>query len=563
MDVGVVKLREILVDSNLLESSDFDAAVESAKSHEVSLEQELVDKALIPGKYLGQLIAEAIGFPFVNMNNINIPDHVLRIVPERVAKKVGAVAFGKDEKGRIKLAMRDPGNLGFLRMIEKKMCVRVIPYYMTHAGLRLGLEFYSKDLNSAILRLLEEHAETKADDGESPGVVRILDLIMNYAYQSNASDIHVEPRENTVVVRYRIDGILHDVVSLPKTILSAFVTRVKILARLRTDEHFAAQDGKFREVIDGERLDVRVSVIPIVSGEKIVMRLLSERGRNFDLTDLGLGDRDVKRLRKLMKKSFGMLLATGPTGSGKTTTMYAVLKELNTRDVNIATIEDPIEYGIEGVNQIQVNPKTGLTFASGLRSIVRQDPDIIMVGEIRDEETAGIAVNAAMTGHLVLSTLHTNDSATTLPRFRDMKIEPFLTASTVNAIVAQRLIRRICSRCIMSFDVKVEDLRDELDAKHLAFVMKGKGKTKKTVKFYKGKGCDKCGHTGYSGRVGIYEVLEVTDRIKELIMTDVNASDIKKAAIEEGMTTMFEDGLRKAMTGVTTLEEVKRVTGEE
>ena len=263
-----------------------------------------------------------------------------------------------------------------------------------------------------------------------------------------------------------------------------------------------------------------------------------------------------------MKKSFGMILATGPTGSGKTTTMYAVLKELNTRDVNIATIEDPIEYGIEGVNQIQVNTKTGLTFASGLRSIVRQDPDIIMVGEIRDDETAGIAVNAAMTGHLVLSTLHTNDAATTLPRFRDMKIEPFLTASTVNAIVAQRLLRRICSRCIVSFDVKIEDLKDELDENHVTLLAKGKGKTKKkSVKFYKGKGCDKCGHSGYSGRVGIYEVMEMTDKLKELIMTDANAAQIKILAIEEGMSTMFEDGLRKVLTGMTTLEEVQRVTG--
>jgi len=307
---------------------------------------------------------------------------------------------------------------------------------------------------------------------------------------------------------------------------------------------------------------VRVSVLPVVDGEKVVMRLLSEKGKRFNLEDLGFAERDMKKLRRHMQKSFGMILATGPTGSGKTTTMYAVLKILNTRDVNIATIEDPIEYAIEGVNQIQANPKTGLTFAAGLRSIVRQDPDIIMVGEIRDEETSSIAVNAAMTGHLVLSTLHTNDAATTLPRFRDMKIEPFLIASTVNCIIAQRLARRICPRCIVSYDADQAELkREQVPDDIIARIAPPTKKGMQAPRLYKGKGCDRCNHTGYLGRVGLFEILEVDDAIRDLIMKGANANAITKQAIVAGMTTMFEDGLRKVKEGMTTVDEVIRVTG--
>ncbi|MEY4744377.1 MAG: hypothetical protein RL272_322, partial [Candidatus Parcubacteria bacterium] len=409
--------------------------------------------------------------------------------------------------------------------------------------------------------LEEREAAREKGEEEDETVVTAVQLILSYAYQHGASDVHVEPREKEVVVRYRIDGILHDVVSLPREILDPMVTRIKILARLRTDEHFAAQDGKLQEILDGERVDVRVSVLPIVDGEKVVMRLLSEKGKRFNLEDLGFADRDMKKLRRHMQKSFGMILATGPTGSGKTTTMYAVLKILNTRDVNIATIEDPIEYAIEGINQIQANTKTGLTFASGLRSIVRQDPDIIMVGEIRDEETAGIAVNAAMTGHLVLSTLHTNDAATTLPRFRDMKIEPFLIASTVNVIIAQRLARRICARCIVSYDANHGELVAQGIPEDVIAKLQASSAKKDVLRLYHGKGCDRCNHTGYLGRVGVYELLEVDDAIRELIMKGADANTIAKKAVENGMTTMFEDGLEKVNAGLTTIDEVVRVTG--
>jgi len=403
----------------------------------------------------------------------------------------------------------------------------------------------------------EEEREA-ASEAKEELVVKVVDLIMNYAYQNNASDVHVEPWEKGVLVRYRIDGLLHDVVTLPRELLDGIVTRIKILAKLRTDEHFAAQDGKFQEIVNDERVDVRVSILPVVDGEKVVMRLLTEKGKRFSLADLGMSEKDMKKLSKYYKKSYGMILATGPTGSGKTTTMYAILKLLNTEDVNIATIEDPIEYAIERVNQIQVNPKTGLTFASGLRSIVRQDPDVIMVGEIRDDETAGIAVNAAMTGHLVLSTLHTNDAATTLPRFRDMKVEPFLIASSICVIIAQRLVRRICGRCIVSQEFS----RGELEAKLPPEVVKEfffkKGKV---ASGWKGKGCAACNHTGYHGRVGIFEILEVNDRIREQIMAGANANQLAAEARKAGMSTMFDDGIRKVLVGQTTIDEVIRATG--
>jgi type IV pilus assembly protein PilB len=478
------------------------------------------------------------------------------------------MAFGTDERGQLKVAMNDPADLELVRLVEKRSGLRVVPHYATEAAIRSAAERYAKDLNSAIRSLLDEAgfdgskppagaaAETNAAE---QAVVGVVELVLNYAYQHGASDVHVEPREKEIVVRYRIDGILHDVVSLPRELSDSILTRIKVLAKLRTDEHFAAQDGKLQEIMDGERVDIRVSVLPVVDGEKIVMRLLTEKGKKYSLEDLGMLERDLKKLRRHAQKSFGMILATGPTGSGKTTTMYALLKILNTRDVNIATIEDPIEYSLEGVNQIQANPKTGLTFASGLRSIVRQDPDIIMVGEIRDEETAGIAVNASMTGHLVLSTLHTNDAATTLPRFRDMKVEPFLIASTINVIVAQRLVRKICQRCIVSTELSKEELL-KLVPEDVAAKFMGKVKRGGKASLFRGKGCDACGHTGYKGRVGIFELLEVDDAVRDLIMKDSDAGRIAKQAVASGMITMFEDGIEKVMIGLTTIDEVIRVT---
>jgi type II secretory ATPase GspE/PulE/Tfp pilus assembly ATPase PilB-like protein len=385
---------------------------------------------------------------------------------------------------------------------------------------------------------------------------KIVDLLINYAAEDKASDVHIEPQEKNSLVRFRIDGILHDVLLLPKNLHDQVITRIKILSRLRTDEHFTPQDGKMRISLEEEDIDIRVSILPVTEGEKAVLRLLSSKFRKFSLVDLGMNEKDLKKVKDAYSRSYGMILSTGPTGSGKTTSIYAILKLLNTREKNITTIEDPAEYRIKGVNQINVNVKTNLTFANGLRSILRQDPNIIFVGEIRDSETAGIAVNASLTGHLVLSTLHTNDAATALPRLIDMNVEPFLVASTVNVIIAQRLVRKICEICKNTRNITPEELLKNLPPEIInKYIEK-----KTTITIYQGAGCKICHMTGYSGRIGVFEVLEITKAIRDLITKRQDADVILQKAIQEGMTTMLDDGLEKVFQGLTTIEEVLRVT---
>lgn len=388
-------------------------------------------------------------------------------------------------------------------------------------------------------------------------IIQIVDDMMSYAYMARTSDIHLEPYEDRLVARMRIDGILNDIFVFPKSLHSGIVTRIKVLGGMRTDEHQAAQDGRFRmSIADPEKqFDVRVSIVPTYYGENAVLRLLAEQTTIDSLDDLALTDADRKKIRRAVQTPYGMILATGPTGSGKTTTLYTILKELNTREIQIITLEDPIEYSLEGVDQIQVNTRTGLTFATGLRSILRQDPNVIMVGEIRDEETASIAVNAALTGHKLLATLHTNDAATTLPRLLDMGVEPFLVASTVNVAMGQRLLRMICQHCKVArritegeFNALKENIPAELLDDH--------------HDFFQGKGCDVCHHSGYHGRMGIYEILEMNDFIREAVMRHADAGEIKKIAIKSGMTTLLEDGFRKAVAGLTTIEEILRVIHE-
>ena len=475
-----------------------------------------------------------------------------------VAKKEQIIAFEKNSQG-LKVAMADPLNLEIQQFIAKKAGEKVIPYYATAKDLNEAMRLYSKELQKTFDEMLQQQVEAvEKGQAQDVPIAKIVDLLVEYAYQNKASDIHIEPAEQQSLVRFRIDGVLHDVLKMPIALHSQVVTRVKVLSKLRTDEHMSAQDGKLQMSLPEEELDIRVSIVPIVDGEKIVMRLLSSRSRQFSLGDLGMNDKDLAKVKAGFKRPYGMVLSTGPTGSGKTTTIYAILKILNTRDKNIATIEDPVEYDMEGVNQIQVNPKTNLTFADGLRAILRQDPDIIFVGEVRDKETAGIATNSAMTGHLVLSTLHTNNAATTLPRLIDMGIEPFLVASTVNVIVGQRLVRQICQKCrlsqMMSLTELSKQIPKELIKKHLG--------DKSQLRIYQGKGCPVCHNSGYSGRIGVFEVLEVTEAIKELIAAKADADVLSKKAIQEGMSTMLEDGLQKVAHGITTIEEVLRVTKE-
>lgn len=383
-------------------------------------------------------------------------------------------------------------------------------------------------------------------------ITELVNMIVYKAWEAKASDIHIDPMQDSVLVRYRIDGIAYDIVSLPKEEQPLLITRIKVLSGLRTDEHLMAQDGRFRIHVDTVDIDLRVSIIPTYNGEDVVMRLLVGEARLISLEQLGFSEKDLATIHRYIEKPYGMILATGPTGSGKTTSLYSILQILNSREVSIITIEDPIEYTVPGITQIQVNVQTNLTFAAGLRSIVRQDPNIILVGEIRDNETASIAVNAAMTGHLLLSTLHTNDAATTLPRLLDMGIEPFLIASTVNIAIGQRLVRKLCSDCKkeVAFTQEERDtLKNDVPAEQLNAVKK----------VFHAEGCAKCNHTGFVKRVGIYEVLEVTEPVRQLIMHRASADEIREAAIKSGMTTMLQDGFSKVASGLTSLAELLRV----
>ena len=401
----------------------------------------------------------------------------------------------------------------------------------------------------------ESKVRKELNEGTNISIIALVDALIEEAYAMRASDIHIDPHEKEIIVRIRVDGVLQDIYSFPKEIQSEVVTRIKVLAGLRTDEHQKPQDGRFRIVLVGKPVDIRVSIAPAYYGENAVLRLLAERAENLTLEVLGLSEGDRKKIEAAMRSPYGMILATGPTGSGKTTTLYTILKALNTKAVSIITIEDPIEYAIEGINQIQVNPTTGLTFANGLRSVLRQDPDIIMVGEVRDPETAALAVNTALTGHLMLSTLHTNDAATTLPRLLDLGVEPYLISTTVNVVVGQRLVRIICSDC------KEEIALEEKEKKSLSELGKF-ALANPPERLFRGKGCEHCLGSGYRGRIGIFEVMVVDEAIRQAILDKCSSSNLKSIAVEKGMSAMVEDGYNKALAGITTPEEVLRVIHE-
>ncbi|MEK7186027.1 MAG: ATPase, T2SS/T4P/T4SS family [Patescibacteria group bacterium] len=549
------QLKDLLLHSGAITEQVITELQKFASDSRISLQEATIEKDAVSDEKLGLLIANYLNYPFVSLSKITIPDHIFGIVPERLARKHKIIPFAQDQDG-LKLAMASPNDISIQEMIAKKTQSKISPYLATERDIDNTLQLYRKDLKQSFDELLQNEINKNTDAiGDAP-IAKIMDLLIKYAYRDKASDIHIEPEEKDLLVRFRIDGILHDVLYLDKKLHDRIMTRIKILSRLRTDEHLSAQDGKMRVVVDDENLDLRISMIPIVEGENAVLRLLSSHFRQFSLTDLGMNGKDLEKVNAAINKSYGMILSTGPTGSGKTTSIYAILKILNTREKNITTIEDPVEYRIQGVNQIQVNPKTNLTFADGLRSILRQDPNVIFVGEIRDNETAGIAVNAALTGHLVVSTLHTNDAATALPRLIDMKVEPFLVASTVNIIIAQRLVRKICESCKVQLTIKHHGIGgiipQEMTLKHFG--------TTENITIFKGQGCKICHFTGYMGRIGIFEILEMTELIKKLIAEKHDSDIIMKAAIEEGMTTMLDDGLDKIVKGFTTFEEVLRVT---
>lgn len=549
-------LYQALKDYGLIEDKLLESAYKKSQKQKISLAKVLTHQEAIRDEDLGRVLADLYKLKLIRLGSISIEDDILKIIPEIVARKQNIISFQKDAAG-LHIATPNPQENQTFDFLAKKTGLKIILHYATYKDVQDALSLYTKDVKSAFGELLSSYiSKAKGASAEDAPIIEVVDNLLSYAYQNKASDIHIEPLDEKSLIRFRIDGVLHDVVDLPLELHEQIVTRVKVMANLRTDEHMAAQDGKLQQKVKDDDLDVRVSIVPITEGEKVVMRLLSERSRRFSLEDLGLSSSSLVRLKAAYAKPHGMILATGPTGSGKTTTLYAVLKIINKRDVNIMTIEDPVEYDMEGVNQIQVNVKTKLTFAKGLRSIVRQDPDIILVGEIRDVETAGIAVNSAMTGHLVLSTLHTNDAATAFPRILDMKVEPYLVASTVNIVIAQRLVRKICMKCKVSaeYDISKIQLEPETINRHFA--------GKKKLRAYHGKGCPVCHNTGYTGRIGVYEALAVDDEIRKAIIDRLDASEIKKLAIKNGMRTMIDDGIDKIKQGLTTLDEVLRVTKE-
>ncbi len=555
------QLVQLVLDSKLVDKDGLEELLQFAKNANLNLDQAILEKNVMPDETLGLMIANFLKIPFVKLSKLVIPEDVFHIVPEKVARKQKVIAYERSEKG-IKLAMANPYNHELIALVARKTGQPVIPYMATEKDIYNTFHIYRKELQKNFDELIKEEAEkatsTGAVESEAP-ISKIVDLLINFAYQDKVSDIHIEPEEKNSLVRFRIDGILHDVLFLSKYLHDRIATRIKVMAKLRTDEHLAPQDGKVRVKVDEEDLDIRISILPVSQGEKIVMRLLSSRLGKLSLLDLGMSEVDLKKVSKAYSRSYGMILSTGPTGSGKTSSIYSILKVLNTREKNITTIEDPVEYQIRGVNQIQVNVKTNLTFAGGLRSILRQDPNIVFVGEIRDSETAGIAVNAALTGHLVLSTLHTNDAATTMPRLIDMKVEPFLVASTVNIVIAQRLIRKICENCRISYIITEEELKKNLPEDIIKRHYLSTG-DKKEIRLYKGQGCKVCHFTGYAGRVGLFEVMEITEKLRTLIVQKSSADEIRKQSIVDGMHTMLDDGLQKVARGMTTVEEVLRIT---
>lgn len=595
MQVEDQQLKLFLADSGLITKENLEFALKEAHKNKQKLEDAILQNGFISETELNKLKAYILGIPFVDLEKSEIDPKVLGTIPEPVARQYNAVAFEKtgDE---LKVAMADPNDLQFIDFIGKKTGFKIIPCLADKEGIKKALKFFQKSLKSefgdiaekaGIKKFDEEGLTIKSETGkleegidlkkaaEDLPVIKIVDTLLKHAILQGASDIHIEPEEKDVVIRFRIDGVLGDAMTLPKLIMQGIIARIKVLSNLKIDEHRLPQDGRFKVESSDYRVAFRVSIIPVFDGEKVVMRLLDESSKVLTLEQIGFRERDLQVANNEVKKPNGMILVVGPTGSGKTTTLYTILGMLNTPKVNISTLEDPVEYRMSRVNQSQINTKIGFTFASGLRTLLRQDPDIIMVGEIRDRETAELAVHAALTGHLVLSTLHTNSAAGTLPRLTDMGIESFLVATTTNVIISQRLVRKICSECKEEYSLDEKELKglaQIVNIDSIAAVLKkekvinqkyGSGKEVwLNARFAKGKGCDKCRNSGYKGRLGIFEVLQVDEKARKLISEEATSDEIEKQAVDSGMTTMLEDGFIKAFQKITTLEEILRVTKE-
>lgn len=563
---------EVLLSSHKIDSNAFDEAKKTFVKSGTDPLKYLLDKKIIVDEDVVRSKAVYYNIGFVSLKEKAASPVALGYIDKATASRLMIIPFEYDATARqLHLAMNNPMDLSSIEFLEKKLGVKIKPFAATKVDIQSALDnLYEQSLSGEVSAALKEAGgagtpEVKTIDIRKVGeyikeapIAKIVTTILEFAAKSRASDVHIEPLEQRTRVRYRIDGILHEKLVLPKTIHDSLVSRIKILADLKIDEKRVPQDGRFNFSIDEEQVDLRVSTLPTVHGEKVVMRLLKKTSDVPSLPELGLRGRALKNLEEAILRPHGIILVTGPTGSGKTTTLYSVLSKINTPKVNIVTLEDPVEYQIPGVNQVQVNPQAGLTFASGLRSFLRQDPNVVMVGEIRDEETAELAVQASLTGHLVFSTLHTSSAAGALPRMLDMKAEPYLLASTITAIVAQRVGRQICKYCKESY-IPVKETID--DIKQILGDLWNKELDNK-LELQKGKGCPQCGNTGFLGRIGIFEVLPISEKIGRLILERQPDSVIEKQAVLEGMITMKQDGYLKVVEGITTLEEIIRVAQE-
>lgn len=536
-------LLDVLVAENYIAKEDAKAAQEFAEKHRVNPIDYLKRESLVTPDIIGQAMAESYGLKFADMNTHVVSKDQVLLVPADLGLKFRAVLFAQDSKNAI-VATDQPNQAGIKESFSELFKKNVVIAYALPEDINAALKHYRKSLETRFTDIIKGGVKVAPE---------LVQTIFDDALANRASDVHFEPEEDGVVIRFRVDGILHEVGELPRDEYEAVLNRVKVLAHMPIDEHFSAQDGAIRfKSQDGQDVDMRVSIAPTMEGEKITIRLLASYISQFSLTELGLSSDDQQQLEKSSKKPFGMIITTGPTGSGKTTTLYSVVKELKRPEINITTIEDPVEYKIRGINQIQVNPETNLTFAKGLRSIARQDPDVILVGEIRDEETAEIAVNASLTGHLLLSTFHANDAATAIPRLLDMAVEPFLLASTLELVIAQRLVRKIHDSC----RVGREYSRQELTARYpdvVRFLP-----NKKSITLYEAKPTSGV-PTGFSGRTAIVEMIHMTPGLRDLVLTNPSRNEVWEQARKDGAKTMFEDGINKVLNGVTTIDELLRV----
>ncbi len=566
---------------------------EQEQAEKKPLQDLVVSSNLVSEESLTKLYAKEIDVPYVDIPTTPEGREAMRQLPERIARQYHAVYLGAAQDGSKLVAMEDPDDIQAINFLRKTLGQDVKVNIATSSAIAAALDQYRENIGSELTKVIsaepstEEEPETVSEEdlAEDSPIAQTVNLLIEYAIKARASDIHIEPRENFVLVRYRVDGILREANKLPKKVLGALVSRIKILSNLKIDERRAPQDGRFKIESGGQVYALRVSTLPIVDGEKVAIRILNESAKPSTLQELGFWGKSLADIEHALAQPHGMVLVTGPTGSGKSTTLFSVLSQLNKPSVNISTIEDPVEYRIPGANQTQINPAAHMTFVAGLRALLRQDPNVIMVGEIRDSETANLAVQAALTGHLVFSTLHTNNAATCLPRLLDMQIEPFLIASTVRAVVGQRLVRKLCMHCrhtLQPDEAILQQLEsvfhihepDTMLRLHQLEVDAQKGgigadsdlstTDQQIVTLWQPseEGCDQCNHTGYSGRIGIYEVLDNSSAVQSMIVKRGTSEDIQTQSITEGMVTMQNDGLVKVLRGITSLEEVLRVTAE-